>query len=54
MRPDDREIHPRCGFEYARCACPKNVPSPLAGQEVAIKALASQVTAAIAKKKEAR
>lgn len=45
--PWDYEPCPRCGYENARCACPKNVPNPIGFSKEQRRALAEGVLQAI-------
>lgn len=44
---DDHAPCPRCGYENARCACPKNVPNPSQFSEAERRALAESVRRAV-------
>lgn len=44
---DDYTPCPRCGYENARCACPKNVPNPSQFSEAERRALAESVLRAV-------
>lgn len=44
---DDHAPCPRCGYENARCACPKNVPNPSSFSEAERRALAESVLRAV-------
>lgn len=50
----DHDPCPRCGYENARCACPKRVPNPSAFTKAERRALAESVLRSVEAKKAGR